>query len=155
MRRITIRSGVLLLVAGLCSGQLGPCGAAAPVGGGGGSVVGVWRATYNDPLVGPATIELVLQPDGNFSKQTASAVSLVTITGPYFVDFPEPAMLRLTIFHGEPSEFCGPLGCTQIQYPAGETYTYTLIDANTLQLRDFYCVEGQGVECTLTYARAG
>ncbi|GMU24247.1 MAG: hypothetical protein AMXMBFR13_43220 [Phycisphaerae bacterium] len=144
----------------LIAGQAGPCAGVAPAPGPGpvvtgGGLVGVWRADYNDPFVGPATIELVLQPDGNFAKQTISAVSLTSISGPYFADFPAANQLRLTVHDWFPKEFCGPLGCTVIQPVAGETYIYTLIDANTLQLRDFYCVDGQGFPCTLTYVRTG
>lgn len=62
---------------------------------------------------------------------------------------------NLTIYHGEPSEWCGPLGCTQIQYPAGEVYTYRFLDGDTVQLTDYYCTEGQGFPCTVTYSRAG
>lgn len=183
LKRYWVRCLALLVLCALVSGQSGSCagpvaglddmpgdvlGGGAPLGGAGGgagggggggaggSFVGVWRTSYYDPFGGYTEAEMVLQSNGNFSKQSAAAIgSLVTITGPYSVDFPSAGMLRLTIYHGEPTEFCGPVQCTPIEYPAGEVYTYQFLDNNTLQLTDFYCTEGQGFPCTVTYYRAG
>lgn len=156
LKRWSAQSVILLSLGALIAGQIGPCGG---LGGNqnqqaaGGNLVGVWRASYVDPLVGLATVELVLQANGQFSKQTSSAFTLTMISGPYTVDFPAAGLLRLTVFDWFPKETCGPLGCNPVIPIAGETYNYSFADANTLQLRDTACVEGQGVSCTGVYTR--
>lgn len=114
---------------------------AAGCGGGGpaGALVGVWNASFNDPTFGPGTVQLVLMANGTFQEQYAyQAGSLITVFGTFRV-FENEGLLRLDITRGEPSQTCGPLGCTQIIYPAGESYGYTLLDANTLLLQIANC----------------
>lgn len=136
----------------------GGCPAAGVQGGLGGlpqALVGVWRSQFNDPIWGPGTVELILMSNGGFQQQTAYAAgSLVTIFGTFRV-FPDQSLLRLDIQRGEPRQTCGPLGCTDIIYPAGESHTYSIADVNTLVLTNINCIEGTGQVCTFVYGRAG
>lgn len=127
-----------------------------PAGGGGppAALAGVWRASFVDPNLGPAQVELILMRDGEFLQQTAyQAGALVTIFGTYRV-LPSEALLRLDIQRGEPSESCGPLGCTPIIYPLGESHAYTIPDNNTLILTNVNCTPAGAPSCTFNYARA-
>jgi hypothetical protein len=145
-----------LLVGGLAVLLLSSLSGGCPAPGGGGppaALVGVWRANFVDPNFGPATVDLILMQDGSFQQQTAYQIgSLITIFGNYRV-FPNETLLRLDIERGEPSETCGPLGCTDIIYPAGESYTYTVVDANNLQLTNINCDPNTGAVCTFNYSR--
>ncbi|MCO6435848.1 MAG: hypothetical protein J5J06_02030 [Phycisphaerae bacterium] len=124
--------------------------------GGGGpptALTGVWRANFVDPNFGSGTVDLILMSDGSFQQQTAyQAGALVTIYGTYRV-FTNEALLRLDIQRGEPAEACGPLGCTPILYPAGESYGYTVVDANNLTLQNINCVPGGGGVCVFNFVR--
>lgn len=146
------RTGRIFLAGAVLGGLLATmagCGAGGPSG----ALVGVWRAQFVDPTFGAGTVDLILMQDGTFQQQTAyQAGSLVTIYGTYRV-FEAEGLLRLDIERGEPAEACGPLGCTDIIYPAGESYGYSLVDANTLVLRNINCVEGTGAVCTFNYGR--
>jgi hypothetical protein len=146
-----------LLCAGALALQLGGCPAAGPDDAGGGApgaLTGVWRSGFSDPFFGGASIELILQNNGSFQQQTLYAAgSLVTIFGTFRV-FPDQALLRLDIERGEPTQSCGPLGCTPILYPAGESYGYSLNSDGTLTLLNLNCAPGQGGACALVYGRA-
>ena len=127
----------------------------AGCGGGGppAALPGVWRATFTDPFFGPAAVELILMGNGRFQQQTSyQAGALVTIFGTFRV-FPNESLLRLDIERGEPSQTCGPLGCTDIIYPAGESHGYTLVNNNTLILQNVNCVPGAGLVCIFNYVR--
>jgi hypothetical protein len=127
------------------------CGGGGNRAGGGGNLVGVWRAAFADPNFGPGQVELILQSNGQFQQQTAyQAGSLVTIFGT-FRTLPG-GILRLDIQRGEPTQFCGPLGCSPILYPAGETHSYSLPDNNALILQPVGCVPGTAV-CQFNYQR--
>ena len=144
-------AGVLLL-----AGLLGGCPSGLSVGAGGGppaALLGVWRASFVDPLYGPGAVELILMNNLTFQQQTVyQAGGLVTLFGTYRV-FPSEALLRLDIQRGEPAQACGPLGCTDIIYPAGESHGYTLIDANTLILQNVNCAPETGAVCEFDYIR--
>lgn len=129
------------------------CGTAGCGGGGpAGTLVGVWNAAFNDPAFGPGTVQLILRADGTFQEQYAyQAGSLITVFGTFRV-FENEGLLRLDIIRGEPSQSCGPLGCTDIIYPAGESYGYTLLDANTLLLNVANCDPNVTV-CSFTHQR--
>lgn len=132
---------------GLEAASLGLAG-----GGPAGALVGTWRCSFTDPTYGPAQIELILMQNGRFQQQTAYAAgALVTIFGTFRV-FQGEALLRLDIERGEPAQACGPLGCTTIIYPAGESHGYTLDGANTLVLTNLNCDPTAGF-CTFAYGR--
>ena len=152
-RRFPVRSVILLVLGASIAGQTGPCGVPAGPVTSGNSVVGVWRATYNDPYVGPTTVDLVLGTDGNFSEEYTSSSSLTMISGPYTVDFPVPGAIRLTVYDYYPKEFCGPLGCTTIQPIAGETWYYNLVDDNHMTLTNYYCTDTSVAGCVLNHVR--
>lgn len=117
------------------------------------NLVGGWRSDFFDPTFGAASVELILMNNGRFQQQTIyQAGALVTIYGTFRV-FPDQTLLRLDIERGEPAQSCGPLGCTDILYPAGESHAYSLLDNNTLVLQNINCVEGTGLVCTLNYFR--
>lgn len=126
-----------------------------PTGGGGGppaALAGVWRTSFVDPIAGPASVELILMQTGEFLQQTAyQSGALVTIYGTY--SFPATGVLRLKIDRGEPEQFCGPVGCTKILYPVGETHNYTLVNATTLMLQLVNCDPTAGGVCTFTYTK--
>ena len=104
-----------------------------------GRLVGVWRASFTDPLVGAAVVELNLMQDGSFLQQTSYQIgALVTIYGRWNTQV-NGTQLRLNIDRGEPTQSCGPLGCTPITYPKGETHAFTF-QGNTLTLRPVACV---------------
>jgi hypothetical protein len=152
-RRLGAQSALLLILMALIAGQTGPCGVGGG-GGTGGNLVGTWRAAYNDPLVGPTTVDLVLQPNGQFSESYTSASSLTYITGPYFINFAgTPGLLRLRIEQQYPTEFCGPLGCTPIIPLAGESWNYSFNGNNQVTFTNFYCTDLTVPGCTLNYAR--
>jgi hypothetical protein len=144
--------GALLAVLhGGCAPQAG-----VPLAGGGppAALIGVWRAPFTDPQFGPAQVELILQQDGSFLQQTAyQSGALVTLFGTYRV-FTAETLLRLDIERGEPAQACGPLGCTDILYPAGESYAYTLVNNDALQLTLINCDPNNPASvCTFNYAR--
>lgn len=117
-----------------------------------GRLVGVWRANFNDPLVGPAVVELNLMEDGSFLQQTAYGVgALITIYGRWNTQA-NGTQLRLNIDRGEPTQSCGPLGCTPITYPKGETHAFTF-QGTTLILRPTTCVPGTGCIEVFNYVR--
>lgn len=157
--RLRVRVGVLV-VAVVLGGLPGGCpgvdtaGVGMPGGGNPAALVGVWQTSFVDPVFGPASVELILQSNGAFSQQTFYAAgSLITIFGTFRV-FTTEALLRLDIQGGEPSESCGPLGCTPILYPAGESHGFTLNGDGTLTLQNLNCAPGAGGACVLTYVRA-
>ncbi|MBK9120227.1 MAG: hypothetical protein IPM18_11590 [Phycisphaerales bacterium] len=135
------------------AGNSGSAGAGGAGGGPTGALVGVWRAQFVDPLFGPGQVELVLMANGTFSQQTIyQAGSLVTIFGTFRV-FPTEALLRLDIQRGEPAETCGPLGCTPILYPAGESYGFTLLNNGQLVLQNINCNPAAGLVCVFNFVR--
>lgn len=153
MKRIMTGIAFGMLLAGLPGGC--PL-TGTEVGAGGGApqlLTGVWRADFIDPTFGPGTVELILMANGQFQQQTAYAAgSLVTLFGSYRV-FTNEALLRLDIARGEPAQACGPLGCTNIIYPAGESYGYTLTGPGALTLQNLNCVPGTSGVCVFNYAR--
>jgi hypothetical protein len=130
---------------------LSGCGGGGGGGAQAGSLPGVWRAQFVDPNFGPAQVELILQSNGQFQQQTAYLVgSLVTIFGT-FRTLPGN-ILRLDIQRGEPAQTCGPLGCSPVLYPAGETHGFNLNRNNTLTLQPVGCNPGVSV-CRFDYQR--
>lgn len=126
------------------------CAAPAAVGGGGaGNLVGVWRATYNDPVVGPTQVELVLQADGTFSETYTSATTFTFISGGYTVDLGQQGLLRLTVLDWFPKEFLG----TPILPVAGESWLYTFVDNNNLVLTNANCTNVNAPGCVLNHVR--
>ena len=126
--------------------------ALAGCGGGGspGGLPGVWRAVYNDPTFGTSQVELILQGNGNFQQQTLSGTgAVITIFGNW--QTLPGSVLRLNIERGEPTQTCGPLGCTKVLYPAGETHIYAVTGA-TLQTTLASCSANPA--CQINYARA-
>jgi hypothetical protein len=132
--------GLLLL-----AGTLMLCGTPSTSAGNGSPLVGIWRAQFADIQGNPATVELVLQPNGRYSQQTATGFSLLTIVGTYqfFVD---QGILRLNIQQYEPREWCGPLGCSPILLPAGETLQFEMRDRDSLLTRTTGCAPGTCAE---------
>lgn len=147
------RSGVWAFVAALPLLMGQTCG--IPTGGLGGppaGLVGVWRTSFVDPIAGPANVELILMQTGEFLQQTSyQSGALVTIYGTY--SFPAAGVLRLKIDRGEPEQFCGPVECTKILYPNGETHNYSLVNATTLMLQLVNCDPTAGNVCTFTYTK--
>lgn len=152
-RRFRTPFGALAVAALLACTMAGcPVAGAPGTGGNPAALVGVWRSQFTDPTFGAGQVELILQANGEMLQQTSYASgALVTFFGTWRV-LPSEAVLRLDIERGEPDEFCGPLGCTDIIIPAGETYNYSLIDANTLQLELRVCDPTLG-PCTFNYAK--
>ena len=113
-------------------------------------LVGVWNCVGIGPRGGRVASQIVLQSNGSYSKQYKSLVTgyMTTTFGTYQVG---PGQLRLNIRRGEPTQTCGPLGCNPIRYPAGESYSFAMPDANTLQLHFNLCASNQ---CNCTYKRA-
>jgi hypothetical protein len=114
------------------------------------NVVGGWRATYTDGF-GPARVELVIQPNGVFSQQTAQGTALVTFKGTIRL-FNNPNILRLDIADWEPKEICGPLGCRPNGPYTGETDCYSMPNENTLITHPAGCTDFLGA-CLLQYTR--
>lgn len=146
-QRRTSRLLMSLMLLPLTLGQM--CGAPATTGGGGGNLVGVWRASYVDPLVGLTVVELILQSDGTFSETYTSASNLTYISGPYTVDLGQAGLLRLTVHVWFPKEFLG----TPIQPIAGESWLYAFTDNNTLVLTNAGCANTNAPGCTLNHVR--
>lgn len=144
----SIRVGRTVVVLGLLLLALAGCNQA---GSPNGQFFGVWNAAYTDPNFGRVNSQLILQQNGSFQRQDVGldTGALTTIYGNFQV-FPDQKLLRLNIDRGEPTEFCGPLGCNPILYPKGESYTYGFTDPNTLQLHFLYCPPNQ---CNYTYRR--
>jgi hypothetical protein len=141
LRRCLLMAGLTLLATSL----FGCSGGGAP----GGGLSGVWRAVYNDPTTGPATVELILQSNGRFQQQTAASTgALITIYGTWQTLSGD--VLRLNIERGEPTETCGPLGCTKVLYPTGETHNFAQNGGN---LRTTLITCAANPACTINYAR--
>ncbi|MDO8392059.1 MAG: hypothetical protein Q7V57_16410 [Actinomycetota bacterium] len=94
------------------------------------SLAGIWRGSATDILGNPATVETVLQPGGGFTQTFYSSGPQIYIAGTWYVV--QPGEIRFNITD-HTDEWCGPLGCTQIQLQSGETTYYTFRDANTLE----------------------
>ena len=121
----------------------------------GAPLVGVWRATLQDPIGGPATVELVLQRDRTFSQLTTYQAGPIYIRGRYRL--PAQGLLRLDFEDAEPKEVClpGPQGgvdCTPIRHPGGETNSYEMPDLNTRVTRSSLCDQAW---CVITSRGAG
>jgi hypothetical protein len=117
------------------------------------ALVGIWRSTSWVDLTGaPGRVELVIQPNGNYSRlaQSQSGFQLY-IAGTWQV-LENYTMLRLNIHNYEPRQWCGPLGCNPIYLPAGETLSFEL-KQNFLRTQTVPCQPGL---CeTIVYQRAG
>jgi hypothetical protein len=81
-------------------------------------LVGVWR--YQDQRF---SSELIIHQDGRFSKHDMGSGHQTMISGSIKV-FPNPQTLRLIIRDYAPKQWCGPLGCKQIQMIAAEMYRF-------------------------------
>ncbi len=93
-------------------------------------LAGVWRIQDAS-----ASSELVISPNGQFSKADhRSGLTDTLITGEISV-FDNPPMLRLNIRDYQPKQYCGPLGCTPIRMIAAETYNFQ-VNGNDLILSD-------------------
>ncbi len=135
-----------LALASISMVAIGCSGGGAP----GGGLTGVWRAIYNDPTTGQATVELILQNNGRFQQQTAAGTgALITIYGTW--QTLSGNVLRLNIERGEPTQTCGPLGCTNVLYPAGETHNFAQTSGN---LRTTLVSCAANPACTINYTRA-
>jgi hypothetical protein len=146
--RVFLIYALCLCLIGTGTTALVGCGGGG--GASGGELGGVWRAVYNDPTTGTAQIELILQDNGNFQQQTlAGTGALITIFGNWQI-LPNN-VLRLNIERGEPTQTCGPLGCTKVLYPAGETHNYAQSGAN---LRTTLISCASNPACTINYTRA-
>jgi hypothetical protein len=151
-KTISGKSLFLLVLGGLIAGQTGPCGqpAAGGGGGGGGTLVGVWRGAYNDALVGATVMDLVLQPNGNYTESFTSNSSYTYFSGAYYVDFAgTPGLLRLQVLDWFPKEYLG----NPILPVAGESWFYSFTDNNNLTLVNYYCTDAAAPGCTINLAR--
>jgi hypothetical protein len=81
-------------------------------------LVGVWR--YQDQRFAS---EIVIQPNGHFSKHDSGSGHQTMISGPIQV-IPNPQTLRLNIKDYAPKQWCGPLGCKPIRMIAAEMYRF-------------------------------
>ena len=110
-------------------GQIGTVGRAVPDGAA--ALAGVWRGQGHDMMGMPAALETVLQPNGEFtqSMRSASGVNL-RIWGRWTAD---GGAIDFQIAGWDPTQFCGPVGCSPISLGGSERVPYRLLDANTLQ----------------------
>jgi hypothetical protein len=97
-------------------------------------LAGVWR--FQGAVTGGSfSSELVIFPNGQFSKADHMSGSTETlITGEISV-FDNPPTLRLNIRDHQPKQTCGPLGCSPIPMVAAETYQFQ-VDGDDLILSD-------------------
>lgn len=151
------RSSVLALAViaaallGACSGSGGGSLGGAPSGLDRADWVGIWRGQEPD-VVGTADVETTLQADGTFSSLARSerAGTVTRMWGNWEIRSGDPALLRFTIKGHDPTQFCGPLGCTPVLAPAGVTWAFRFIDRNTVALRGSGCAS---TGCEVTYRR--
>jgi hypothetical protein len=152
LKKFSVRIVMVIVGAALTAGQncAPPAGNGGGGGGGGGVLAGVWQGQYNDSFVGPTLVTLTLQPNGNYTETYESASSYTYISGPYFQDFAgTPGLLRLQVLDWFPKEYLG----TPIQPIAGESWFYTFINNNTLQVNNYYCTDPNIPGCTIVYTR--
>jgi len=145
MKQLSFTRGLLLAgLTLLITPMFGCSGGGAP----GGAIAGVWRATYNDPTTGTASVELILQNNGRFQQQTAPGTGgLINLYGTWQTT---GDTLRLNIERGEPKQTCGPLGCTDIIYPTGEFLNFGLT-GNSLRTTLISCAANP--VCTINYTK--
>lgn len=93
-------------------------------------LVGVWRMEARDQSGSAVSSEIVIQPNGQFSKLDNWGTQTL-ISGDIAVSA-DPPVLRLNIRNYEPKQWCGPLGCTPIQMIAAETYNFQVHDSDLL-----------------------
>lgn len=93
-------------------------------------MIGVWQAQVNDVSGGPQQVTVVIQANGTYSEQWRGANNLLTNTGRWSVV--QGNIVRFEIVDWQPRQWCGPLGCTQIQRPPGSTVRVTFQGNNTL-----------------------
>lgn len=112
--------------------------------------VGVWQFNYNDPTVGPTSVEVIFMQNGAYSQQIRSAATMYYFPGSYRVV--QKGLLRITFDQKNmyPRETCGPLGCNPIYYPDGETHNYSFPNASTLIMHLASCPPNQ---CSMTLRR--
>jgi hypothetical protein len=94
---------------------------------------GVWRATANLSGV-QSQVEMAMFADGRFSQHTTAPGFQFWMRGRYRI--PAEAVLRLDIHDYEPKRWCGPLGCTPIRVPDGETHHFQFRSPDELILRN-------------------
>lgn len=134
---VTVFGATLLACSSGSSGSQGGVGSEA------GQLSGTWRAQYHDDqFAATVKVELVLISTGTFSEQyetiaDVGGTSLQTFTGNWEV-LPD-SVLRLNIEDWQPKQFCGPLGCSDILKPPGESKRFRFADANTLMISAVEC----------------
>jgi len=110
-----------------------------------------WRGNTASPYCdGDVPVELVVEASGKFTHKSTCNGALSTFTGPW--TNPSGSTLRLDVSDYSPKEFCGPLGCTQIVQPTGETHAFSFPNATTLKLVNAECP--QDPPCTVQYTRS-
>jgi hypothetical protein len=119
------------------------------IGGGAGSLVGVWRGTYNDSLVGPTQVDLVLEPSGKFTETYTSATTFTYISGDYFVDLGQQGLLRLSVLDWYPKDHLG----APILPISGESWLYSFVDNNNLVLTNANCQNLNQPGCVINHQR--
>ena len=98
-------------------------------------VIGIWRAQVNDQSGGPQIVETVIQGNGTFSQQWRGRNSLLTYSGQWRM-LRADGLFRFEIQDWEPKQWCGPLGCTQIQRPPGSTVQIRFNGPNQMLVSD-------------------
>jgi hypothetical protein len=78
-------------------------------------LIGVWQAQVNDQNGGPQQVTVVIQANGTYSEQWRGANNLLTNTGRWFVV--QGDIVRFEIVDWQPRQWCGPLGCNDLQQP--------------------------------------
>lgn len=111
---------------------------------------GVWQFSYNDPAGGPTLVEVIFMANGTYSQQIRSNQTMFYFPGTYRVV--QRGLLRITFDQKNmyPRQTCGPLGCSPIYYPDGETHNYSFPNANTLIMHLASCPPNQ---CSMTLRR--
>jgi|GEM_PF-1562437 len=92
-------------------------------------LVGVWRGQV-PAAFGLTQVELILQENGEYSSATLAQGVMSRHWGQWRL---VSGVLRLDIKGAEPREWCGPLGCSPIVWPEGETWPFEMPDPNTLR----------------------
>ena len=93
-------------------------------------MIGVWVAQVNDVNGGPQQVTVVIQANGTYSEQWRGANNLLTNTGRWFVAGGD--VVRFEIVDWQPRQWCGPLGCNQLQRPPNSTVRIQFRGPNVL-----------------------
>lgn len=125
----------------------------APMGLAAGDWIGVWTGEEINEF-GVAAAETVLMADGSFTNLTIdpSFGSAVRLWGTWRIVAGAEPFVRFEIEGYEPTEFCGPLGCTPVRRPPGVSQQFVFLDRNTVLLWTSDC---SSASCKVTYTRSG